>query len=112
MRTALASCCAPSFKDSRAASSKSSSLGMVYASNGSELLLFAVRQDGEDVLLAEDQVLDLVELDLVAGVLRVDDGVSDGDVDRLALARCLVQPAVADSLDDPLLGLLLDGVGQ
>src|SRR5438067_12293374 len=33
-------------------------------------LLLAVRQDGDDVLLGHDQVLDLVHLELVAGVLR------------------------------------------
>src|SRR5437588_5857816 len=68
--------------------------------------------DGEDVLLGEDQVLDLVDLDLAAGVLRVDDPVADLDVELDPLAGLLVVAALADRLDQALLGLLLGGVGE
>ena len=71
-----------------------------------------VRDDGQDVLLRQDQVLDLVELDLTPRVLRIDDAVADLDVKRLTLAGGLDEPAVADGLDHAFLWLLLGGVGQ
>src|SRR4029077_13259817 len=75
-------------------------------------LALAVGDDGEDVLLGQDQVLGFVELDLAAGVLGVDDAVADFDVERLALAGRLDEAAVADGLDHAFLRLLLGGVGQ
>src|SRR5439155_24498221 len=66
-------------------------------------------EDGEDVLLAQDQVLLVVELHLGAGVLPEEDLVAGLDVegDLLALVGHL---AVADGDDLTLLGLLLRGV--
>src|SRR5213595_1598868 len=72
-------------------------------------LLLAVRQDGEDVLLGHDQVLDLVHLELVAGVLRVEHLVADLELHR-NLGSVVQDPSGPHGLDDPLLGLLLGGV--
>ena len=71
-----------------------------------DALLLAVGDDGEDVLLGQDQVLDVVDLDLTAGVLREDHLVADGDVEGDALAALLVEATVAHRLDQALLGLL------
>ena len=65
----------------------------------------------EHVRLAEHQELVAVDLDLRAPVLRVQDLVALGDVERHALA-VVVELAVADGEDLALLGLLLRGVGQ
>src|ERR1035437_7731429 len=72
---------------------------------GSELLGTVACDNREDVLLAEDQVLDLVDLDLAAGVLRVHHPVADLDVELDALAGLLVVATAADRLDRALLGL-------
>src|SRR5437870_7408072 len=72
-------------------------------------LLLAVRQDGEDVLLGHDQVLDLVHLELVAGVLRVEHLVADLELHR-NFGSVVQDPSGPHGLDDPLLGLLLGGV--
>src|SRR5881398_2314373 len=72
-------------------------------------LLLAVRQDGEDVLLGHDQVLDLVHLELVAGLLRVEHLVADLELHR-NLGSVVQDPSGPHGLDDPLLGLLLGGV--
>src|SRR4051812_9837642 len=71
----------------------------------------SVLDDREDVLLADDEELFLVDLELGPGVLRVQDGVALLDVDRLALP-VIEGPARADRENGPLLGLLLGGVGQ
>src|SRR6476659_5603650 len=70
-----------------------------------------VLDDGEDVLLAHDQQLIAVDLELVPGVLGVEDLVALLDVDRLALA-VVEDPAWTDREDRALLGLLLGGVRQ
>ena len=53
-----------------------------------------------------------VDGDLGAAVLRVDDGVADGDVDRDDVAGLLGALARADGEDLALLRLLLGGVGD
>src|SRR6185503_9419677 len=70
-----------------------------------------VLDDGEDVLLADDQQLIAVDLELGPGVLGVEDLVALLDVDRLALA-VVEDPARTDREDRALLGLLLGGVRQ
>src|SRR5438067_9871307 len=74
------------------------------------LAALAVRaDDGEDVLLGHDQVLDLFDLELVAGVLRVEHFVADLELHR-HLGAVVQDPSGTHGLDDPLLGLLLGGV--
>src|SRR5438552_4518613 len=74
------------------------------------LLLLAVRADnGQDVFLRHDQVLDLVELELVAGVLGVQDLVADLELHR-DLRPVVQDPSGAHGLDDAFLRLLLGGV--
>src|SRR4029079_11096781 len=71
----------------------------------------SVLDDGEDVLLAHDEELVPIDLELGAGVLRVEDLVPLLDVDRDPLA-IVVEGAGADGQDGALLGLLLGGVRQ
>src|SRR3954471_19992335 len=71
----------------------------------------SVLDDREDVLLADDEELLVVDLELGPGVLRVQDRVALLDVDALALA-VVEDPAGADGQDGALLGLLLGGVRQ
>src|SRR6266566_9814328 len=71
----------------------------------------SVLDDGEDVLLAHDEELVAVDLELGPGVLGVEDLVALLDVDRLALA-VIEDPARTDREDRALLGLLLGGVRQ
>jgi hypothetical protein len=66
---------------------------------------------GEEVALGEDDVLLVLDLDLLPGVLRVEDTVADGDVHGDDVAF-LVAAAGADSDDLALVGLLLGGVGD
>src|SRR5262249_32671248 len=68
-------------------------------------------QHAEDVLLAHDEVLLAVELDLRARVLAEEDLVADLHVERRDLA-VVVHLALADGDDLPLLRLLLGGVGD
>src|SRR6185437_13352708 len=63
----------------------------------------------QDVLLRDDQILDLVELELVAGVLGVEHLVADLELHR-HLGAVLEDPSGPHCLDDALLGLLLGGV--
>src|SRR6478735_1546022 len=63
-------------------------------------------QHGEDVVLAQDQVLGAVDLDLVARVLGEQDLVARLHLE-LAQAAVLDDLAVADGDDERLLGLLL-----
>src|SRR3954468_1459840 len=65
----------------------------------------------EDVLLADDEELLVVDLELGPGVLRVEDLVADLEVDRLALA-VIEDPARPDGQDAALLRLLLDSVRE
>ena len=65
---------------------------------------------GEDVGLAQDQVVLAVVLDLGAAVLAEDDLVADRDVERDELA--VLPAARADGQDAAALRLLLGGVGQ
>src|ERR1043165_5414399 len=67
--------------------------------------------DREDVLLADDEKLVLVDLELGPRVLRVEDLVADLDVDGLALA-VIEDPARAHREDAALLRLLLGGVRE
>src|SRR5262245_15041705 len=67
--------------------------------------------DREDVVLADEEVLLAVDLDLAAGVAAEDDPLPGRDRRRGALA-VVEELAVADRDDDPLLRLLLGGVGQ
>src|SRR5919107_460332 len=71
--------------------------------------LFA--DDREDVLLAHDEELVIVELELGPRVLAVEDLLADLDVHRDALAVA-VEGARPDREDLALLGLLLRGVRQ
>src|SRR5438128_6802225 len=72
--------------------------------------LLAVRANhGQHVFLRDDQVLDLVDLEFVAGVLRVEHLVADLELHR-HLGAVVQDPSGPHSLDDPLLGLLLGGV--
>ena len=61
--------------------------------------------------LAQDEVLVLVQLDLAARVLRVDDGVAFLDFHRDALA-VVGDPAWSNRDNLSFLGLLLGRVGQ
>src|SRR5262245_50503432 len=75
------------------------------------MILSSTFHHAEDVLLAHDEVLFAVELDLGARVLPEDDGVTDLDVEGGDLA-VVVRPALADGDDLALLRLLLGGVGD
>src|SRR5829696_5093993 len=66
---------------------------------------------GQDVRLAQDEQVLAVDLDLRPAVLRVQDLVALGHVERHALT-VVVELAVADGEDLALLGLLLGGVGK
>src|SRR6185503_1048500 len=70
-----------------------------------------IGDDREDVLLADDEELLLVDLELGPRVLGVENLLADFDVDRLALSL-IVEGARADGEDLALLGLLLGGIGQ
>src|SRR5947199_6018149 len=67
---------------------------------------------GEDVGLAQHEQVLTVDLDLGAAVLRVEDLVALGDVERDALLALVVKAAVADGDDLALLRLFLRGVGE
>src|SRR5262245_16808600 len=68
-------------------------------------------EDGEDVFLAQDQVVLAVDLHLVAGILPEQDPVTGLDVEGNALAAVVHLPR-ADGHDLGPLGLLLGGVGD
>src|SRR3954453_12189630 len=120
-RTASARRSTPRLRDRRAVSSKISCLAKVVPP---EVVSVVVRQsvsaarsrlgsadDREDVLLADDEQLVVLDLELGPGVLAVEDLVAGLDVHRLALA-VIEDPAWADGEDRALLGLLLRGVRQ
>src|SRR5919106_2147929 len=72
-------------------------------------LLLAVADHGEDLVLAQDDVVDVVDLDLAARVLAHEDAVARLDVHRRTLA-VIGQLARADGDDLGLLRLFLGGV--
>src|SRR5439155_17189432 len=71
----------------------------------------SVLDNREDVLLADDEELLVVDLELGPGVLRVQDRVALLDVDALALA-VIEDASRPDGQDRALLGLFLRGVGK
>src|ERR1700738_2925188 len=112
IRTAYATVSIPFLRPWRASTSKATAFAMCSEYSLLLLLGFAVGgDDRENVLLADDQVLDLIDLELVPGVLRVEDLVPHLELHR-DLGSVVQQPARADGLDDALLRLLLGGVGQ
>src|SRR6266566_6589140 len=107
IRTEWAMMSMPRLSPCRASTSKATALAIL--SSSLLLLRLAVVDDGEHVLLGDDQVLDFVELELVAGVLGVEHLVADLELHR-HLGAVVQDAAAPDRLDDALLGLLLDGV--
>src|SRR5262249_61548164 len=75
-------------------------------------LLLAPALLGEHVTGAEDQETLAAPGDLGPAVLRVDDGVADGQVDRNELAAVLGAAAGTHGEDLALLGLFLGSVGN
>src|SRR5205807_3890402 len=73
------------------------------------LLLAVAGEDRQHVFLRDDQVLDLVDLEFVAGVLGVEHLVADLELHR-HLGAVVQDPSGPHGLDDALLGLLLGGV--
>src|SRR5205809_3631994 len=73
--------------------------------------LFSLTDNRQDFVLAEDEVLLAVDLDVRAGVLAEEDLVTGLDVEG-NLGSVLEDLAVADGDDLALLGLLLGGVGD
>src|SRR5215475_3705819 len=102
-RTALASVLTPTSSFARASWSKRISLAAI---SGSSLLA-----DAEDVVLADDEVLLALDLDLGAGVLVEEHPVAPLDLERLELA-VLEHLALADGDHLALARLLLGGVGD
>src|SRR5262247_1058139 len=94
----------------RASSSNFSCLGMDHCPpcrRGSRALF----EDGEDVFLAQDQILVPVDLDLGTRVLAEQDAIAALDVEGDPLA-IIADLAESDGDDLALLGLLLGGVGN
>src|SRR6476469_3155083 len=118
-RTASARRSMPRLSERRAVSSKMSCLAKVQVppgmcverSSGAGQARGLGLDDREDVLLGEDQEVLVLDLELGPGVLRVQDLVADGDVDRFALA-VVKDLARTDRQDLALLGLLLRGIRQ
>src|SRR5262249_55251423 len=114
-RTASARRSIPFLRERRAVSSKYSCLAKVsppgggsgWGSTRDAPRLLA--DDGQDVLLADDEELVVLELELGAGVLAVEHLLPDLDVHRHPLALA-VEGARTHGHDHPLLGLLLGGV--
>src|SRR5258708_21219264 len=84
--------------DPRAATRRLRELGLGPGGDGGD--------DGEDVLLREDQVVLLVDLHLAARVLRVDHPVADLDVQGDALAALLVVAPISPRFAPAFLRLL------
>ena len=72
---------------------------------------FGFVDDGQDFVLAHDEVLLTFELDFLARVLAEEDEIAGLDVERLAVAIVLGL-AVAGGDDFALLRLFLGGVGD
>src|SRR5438132_3406316 len=73
------------------------------------LLLAVAGEDRQNVFLRHDQILDLVDLEFVAGVLGVEHLVADLELHR-HLGAVVEDPSGPHCLHDALLGLLLGGV--
>src|SRR5213080_1034857 len=104
----------PCLSSRRAVSSKMSCFamwGFSSRSGGAAAGAGSVLDDGEDVLLADDEEILLVHLELGARVLGIEDLLALFDVDMLALP-VVEDAAGTDGQDLALLGLLLGGVGQ
>src|ERR1051325_6090868 len=67
--------------------------------------------DGENFVLAQNGVFDIVDLDVGAGVLADEDRVASLDVELHTLARVVELP-FADGDDLSLLRLFLGGIGN
>src|SRR5438105_15089995 len=104
--TALARASIPLFSCRRASASKIRSLAGIHF-----LLLRPVRDNGEQVALANDEVVLAVELDLCPGVLREQDRVAtlDFHIDALSVVE---HSAGADRQDGALLRLLACRIRQ
>src|SRR5688572_16116374 len=68
-------------------------------------------ENGEDLVLAHDEVFLTVDFDLLSGILAEQDRVAVLDVERLALAVVL-DLALTGGDDLALLGLFLGGIGD
>src|ERR1700704_729316 len=104
MRTACATVSIPFLRPWRASTSKATAFAI---SSEYSLLFLGLAVAGDyrqDVLLADDQVLLLIDLELVPGVLRVEDLVPHLQLHR-DLGSVVEQPARADRFHDPLLRL-------
>src|SRR6267378_3366673 len=106
IRTAWATVSMPFLRCCRASTSNVTVFAICVPLLLSVDLLLAVREDGEHVLLGDDQVLDLIELEFVAGVLGVEHFVADFELHR-HLGAVVQDPSSPHCLDDALLGLLL-----
>src|SRR5215213_6894262 len=116
--TASARRSTPRLSDRRAVSSKISCFATLWSyllRNQNEAVLVQRRplflDDGEDVLLRNDQELVALDLELCPGVLGVEDLVAGLDVHRLALA-VIVDAAGTGGDDRAFLRLFLRRVGQ
>src|SRR3982074_1855882 len=112
MRTVLATVSMPRLRPCRASTSNAPAFAMVYLL--ARLLLGRgglAGDHGQHVLLADDQVLDVLDLELASRVLGVEHAVTDLELHGQPGA-IVKGPARADSLDQAFLGLLLGGVGQ
>src|SRR5438046_2308727 len=110
MRTAWATVSMPFLRYCRASTSNVTVFAICVPLFYLDLLLLAVRaDDGQNVLLGDDQVLDLIELELVSRVLRVEHLVADLELHR-NLGSVVQDPSGAHGLDDAFLRLLLGGV--
>src|SRR5215204_2279587 len=105
--TALARASMPDFSCRRASASKIRSFAGIFG----KLLLLAVRDDREQVALANDEVLLAIQLDLGAGVLGEQHRVPTLDFHFDALA-VIEHAAGADGQHRALLRLLARRVGQ
>src|ERR1700690_1696288 len=116
--TASASLSMPCLRERRALSSKMTCLATDSGSSWDDVRRRDVNgrcpsalDDRENVLLAHDEQVLAVDLELGAGVLRVEDLVAHGDVHLLARS-VLEDPARPDRESQPFLGLLLPGVRE
>src|SRR5438045_7124074 len=107
MRTAWATVSMPFLRCCRASTSNVTVFAICEIPSS---LLLAVRADhGQHVFLRHDQVLDLVDLELVARVLGIKHLVADLELHR-HLGAVVQDPSGPHCLDDALLGLFLGGV--
>src|SRR6267143_1332958 len=110
MRTAWATVSMPFLRACLASTSNVTTFAIYLSLLPYLLLGLAVGcDDCEHVLLGDDQVLDFVQLEFVAGVLGVKNLVADLELHR-HLGAVVQDPSSAHGLDDAFLGLLLGGV--